>query len=167
MTRDEAYISVFSSTEHQSTLGRIEIETADIGGPLPELGILRREPRTHPKRFEVQSSRIRQIWEREIPTSSANASAIWRPDPVTRRIRWLLGDGLDHLETVVVASEERPTRSGTLQETGQSLGRTGTATCPRCRDRQPLSDVTVSEPICFQQHDPDPLHRPLLGPPGP
>ena len=89
--------------------------------------------------------------------------------PVTGRIRRLLGDGLDHLEAVVVAVDQGTTRAETVLETRQSLAsEPGTPLAHSVGiDRQPLCDLSVGKPIGGQQLDPCPLHPLLLSPPGP
>jgi hypothetical protein len=84
--------------QHQRAVGRIEVQPADVGGPLPNPGTSRRviQPRTRCGLMS-RSARIRPTWDAEMPMSpSASASWAW--------LQWLAGSGGSRVTVATIRS---------------------------------------------------------------
>ncbi len=150
---------------HQGVVGRVQVETADVTGLLPELGVVAGHPRLHLPWFEIKGAadppRLRRR-DRHSLFGHPGRQGVHRP--ARCRIRRIFGHGLDEQQHVVVAVRRRSTRAVTVQQAGQPISRE-----PLTPDADlvemhadALTDRPVRHPIGGQQHDAGPLRHPRL-----
>ncbi len=150
--------------QHQSVLGRRQIQAAHVRSPLPELGIVGTgKPRPHPMRSDIQLRKDPPHLRFRDPNLVGQLGSQQPMRPMRlglRPLRCGLGNDLD---PIIVPIYPRSTRPGTVLQTLKTFQLEAATPHSHVVLVHPhhLADPPIRHPLGGQQHHLGPFHRPL------
>jgi hypothetical protein len=151
--------------QHQRVGRRDQVQPADVGGALPEAGVVGAgDPAAHPVRLDVQVGQDpADLGGRDSHVGQFLGQLGMAP--VAGRIGRLLGHGGHDPQPLIVVIDQRAARPLAVLKAGQAFGLKAAAPLGHgvLVHAHQGGDLAVGEAVGGQQHDPGPLGGPLWG----